>query len=560
METMPERQVSPDQISPRASRSELAGTMIGLPAMSFAEPVAPDVRASSDIPSAQPEAELPPRTRPLNQTLVGFATPAPTPVHKFGDTGLSPQTTVPEMPSPVRGVLSGTLVGHPSPLPAPPEGEPNEPALFPSGSLRAGTLLGVARPGIAPTHRPSSESDPAPRITDARITDPPLAASHSMPPSSRRAAKTQTLFGGFVVALALAGSLGAAFAWFTRPHHSVQVIRFETNAELGDFIVVEGAKLPPRTRLRIGREEVELTPGGARIALGHKLKVGQNEVPIQLITPGNSPIQEDLLVPVAFRVDTAFQGLDTEKPLAVVTVTAPRGAQVTLQGANVPLKEGSASLTVDLGPVASGFEAKSLRVEREISVKVKDGDVEKATTARVAASQTPLQLTLPPAGHVLASGPLVVEGRTAPGALVTVGTSPIIADPSGLFRTLLDAPQSGELAIRSSTPTQIARGAKLALSTPAEWTAPTRSVATALGQLSTFEGRVVEARAKNGVTHLIVQLAPPCPESRCLATVSFAQSVDFARDTPVLVSGIVQNLSPYSILAQRVTARNPTSH
>lgn len=538
-----------------------------------------DLTGTSPLPT--PPEEAPPKARPLSKTMVGMAPglPAeesperpnahPSPaqphsslaqtVHGLGLAPVDVQFESEPQPQPKTARFSGTMIGLPARADGGPplrEGDRGRPL--------GGTLLGVARPGIAPagdvlppnargfSTTPGMAGSPFP-VSDSS-TPPP--GRESTPPGSRRLSAsppTRAKAAWFVMGVLGAAAVGAGIAWLTRPSYSVRVSRFETTAEGGDFIVLECKDCLAKSSVRIGNTTAVLEEGKARISAGKKLAVGPNQIDVLVAPPGGEPEKVSLSVPVAFRVDTSLKELMTESPRAIVRVSAPEGAKVQIQGQTVPLTGGVATLDVPLGDEASGFLGTAEHIEKVVPIVVERDGRPKATEARVSAWIVPLQLTSPAEDHVLSGGPLSVSGRTVKNARVSIGGREVVADLEGEFTLVLDNAKPGPLAIVAREAQSIGRRGTIHLR--AEETHHPDALpfsAWRRGSPARIEGTVVEARLDHG-TRVVVDVAGGCESPPCLASVAFGEPVSLEPGASISAIGTVVASSPPRLLASSLT-------
>lgn len=532
-----------------------------------------------------PPAE--PRARALSKTMVGFApgpateptpndaTPAPQPTHAHSlaqttlGLGLDPidvQFESQAQPPAKTARFSGTMIGLPARA-----GDPGaRPAPGNSGRPLGGTLLGVARPGIAPTGdvlppdargfstTPGMAGSP---FLQADSSAPPLARESTPPGSQRLSASPPTRAKAiwFLVGILGAAALGAGIAWLTRPGFSVRVSRFETTAEGGDFIVLECKECPPQASIRIGNATAVLKAGQARLSAGRKLAVGQNQLDLLVAAPGNEPEKTSISVPVAFRVDTSLKELMTENPRALVQVSAPADARVQIQGQPVPLSRGIATLEVPLGPERAGFSDVAEHVEKIVPIIVEREGRPKTTEARVSAWVVPLHLSSPADGHVLSGGPVTVSGRTVKNAKLNVGNLDVEADLEGEFSVVIDKPTPGPLTIRAREGQSIGRSGTITFSSE-----ETRSaelvpfVSWKSGASVRLEGTVVETRPGHG-TRVVLDVFDACGTPPCLASVAYGEPVGLEPGSRVTATGTIISATPPRLLASSLGASSKNS-
>lgn len=593
--TAPTRRSRDEELAHRAAHPSRAPST--LPAVTPPEPSPGQARPGAhtihvetldltSTPLPPPLTEAPPRAAgraALSKTMVGIApdlSSATQPVQEERKGGATEteratgaiaslaQTTLGFAPAnvqiradesrPVTQRLGATMIGLPARSDLP-NAEPHA-----GDRPLGGTLLGVARPGIAPTADvlpPEARSfSTTPGIAGSPFhtaeSAPPPEASSPPPTSLEPAArlvtaspKTRSKAMWFALGVIGAAAIGAGLAWMTRPSFPIRVSRFETTAEGGDFLVLECKECPPHSTVRIGAAIEPLTNGQARLSAGKRLAVGHNEVEVLLATRGRDAERLSLAVPVAFRVDTSLEELMSDTPRARIEVSAPPGAKVKIQDQPAPLMNGVATLDVPLGAMASGFADTAEPAPRIVPIEVERDGHTKTTEAHVSAWVVPLRMTSPADGHVLGGGPLLVSGRTVKNAKVTVGDRSVDANFEGEFSLILEKPKLGPLEIIARHPQSVGRRATMQL-----LAAETRSPSPLAladwkpGALVRAEGVVVEVRSDGG-SRLVIDVEGGCTAPPCLASISYGEPVQLSQGARAAIIGTVVAQKPPRLLA-----------
>ncbi len=563
------------QTSPTPTTSgarPLSGTMIGLPSP-FAQEVAPGK------PREQPSP--PPASRALSGTMVGMPSPfAAGPAERTGAND--------PKPTPSRSTLSGTMVGMPSPFstidaradkqslaatqqshsPAPTISEPTPHSRSPlsetmkRGSLPQamandappgdgnpgqspakrfqGTLMGVAQPGIAPSHhRP--EAPPAAFPTPAG-PQPPGADSH--PPSnfpasgsSRPIWQTALLVG---LGLCAAASVGGVMALMGKPDLTMKVTRFAIDDAGKDQLELSCDGCPDGTTVRIGDAESQFQSNVSTIVIDKQLDLGENRFELQVTDPaGESLSAAPLTVPVAFRMSSNWTGRHALPPFGQVLVEAPPGSRIKIDGKPMDDTSGQVEYQVLVDEPTLGESTDIEKVALDIPIEVTTGDKTRQTRATLRGGITPLRMTS--VGPILEfkSGPITLAGVSAPGATVRFGDLETTASDQGEFALVLTDPveadsfvtaQAGEFLVRR-IPLRLTQNMEAPVTPIEEYSALTTA------GMARFKAMVIESRTSDGVTRSLLEVADGCTTPPCLISATYAMPHRLPLNRSILVTG-----------------------
>jgi len=400
------------------------------------------------LPQAQREGEL-------GTTLVGAppfepANPAP---------GSAPEeSSQPPIARRFDAPPGETWFGHADPLQAGDEPERESP------ERDAPTKGSLAAAPTTTTHR-STKATPAEEAWfRVRGPAPPRLRPVAIRAQRRPGVKVELLgrslpLWGILVGIALAGLSGAALALLVPGPPALRVIGFEVTADGQDQLTVSCGGCPDGSILRLGQARATLTGGIARLA-ATGLLVGENRLPLELVSPDGRSSEVEVTVALAFRVSTDLRGITDVPPYAVVVVTAPRGTSVTIGGAPASVEHGLVRSRIDLGSEASGPARAAIPLHRKIPVRVLGPDLERDTQATIAASIVPLVLDqAPPA---VEAGSALVLGTTGPGAEVRLLQSgrtlaQSLADPQGRFTLRAPVGAQGPAVVAATSAGRISR-------------------------------------------------------------------------------------------------------
>ncbi len=491
--------------SARATESLAKKTMIGF------SPMAPPAEKAPPAPG--PAANAPPA---MHKTMLGIpqmAAPAPT-AHV-------PQAAAPAPVVPV------PAPADPAPTPAP--GHP----LFPKHMTR----IGVATPGIAPL-RPGEVSEPAeipapvptPRYPSGPPASPQAEAIVPAPPPladlpAPSSAHVVRRRGVPIAAVALTGSAllligGLAIAWLWRGA-SAMTAQARVSPEGDDVLHLH---CDPRsckngTTVQLDGFDATFIDGEIDLALARPLRIGDNPLSLRVDRPGWGRDEiVRLVVPVAFRIRADVAPMSSPSPSIVIRVEAVLGSDVTLDGKPLALDgAGVGSYALDESSATDGpaGESRVLGVQVPYVVVPKGATAEKgAVTARVVVA--PLRVDSPGTHAVVDRDRVLVAGRAAKGATVTIDAEAVAVGPDGAFETTITLPALGERVLQ-------VRGGTGAL-TP-------RTVRVGVKR--------VESRASGHHTLLLVDDRRGCAKGPCKVRVVVQQDVTFPRGTVVRACGTV---------------------
>ncbi len=488
----------------------------------------------------------------LRQTMIGIAPPGP--------------ITPPATPSVPANPAEGR--GYPTP-PPPPEGLPQ---LGPSGTIphlspHQKTMLGVARPGIAPLN-PGQAKLPAATPTAATPPSPgsagypssgslpsagaPSSPQHALPEadpltSAARASRQHARPKQGIPALAAVSMVGAAglFAaaavvWlFYRGHGSLEA-RATALSDGKEQLELSCSACDDGTVARLDAASATFAAHHARLPLSRPLKVGENPMTITLVAPRGKQSFVDISVPIAFRVRGDTSGLDAPTPELRVLVNAVAGSTVTVDGKPVALDaEGEGRYVLDVSAEATGLDASVKILERQLRYVVTPPKGSAQTgTVSLQAGITPLVIDAPGPSVLLETSNFILAGRTAKAGALTVSDRPITVDPSGRFAQMMNVSAPGEttIIIRATSkdtaprlfPLRVKRvdsllkeAERVRQRATGNYTAIADQAETKRGWAVALDGVSVDARTENYNTVVVMDVSGGCGHAPCLARVNY---------------------------------------
>jgi hypothetical protein len=462
-------------------------------------------------------------------------------------------------------------------------GSPNLPAAAPPVATPAprarrvqSTVLGVALPGIAPLRPGDSGAppqddagtpfSPADEYANAALIPPlvpPPAPLDEVPaPVPARIVRRK---GVPLVAVALVtGGLllggGVGLFWLSRDRPSISgQLRMAPDGTDILGLQCDPGSCKNGTLIEVDGARSAFAAGKSDLVLSSPLHVGDNRLAIHVDRPGMGRDEVvSLVVPVSFRIRADVSGLNATKPTVSIRVEAAEGSVVTIDGKAMPLDAtGAAAYEIDESSATNGpaDESRVVNVLVPYTVTAKGGPTESGTvSARF--SVAPLRIDVPGTHGVVDRDQILLAGRAAKGATVTVDGTAVPTAPDGSFETTVPLTSTGEraLVVRAETAllsprtvqVDVKRVASLLqesraferlnpLSYDAAMADPTGSV----GQPVMVEGEVMKARASGHRSLLIVDDRRGCAKGSCLARVALAQDVAPAPGTVVRAYGRV---------------------
>jgi hypothetical protein len=468
------------------------------------------------------------------------------------------------------------VAAQPPPVPAGANAKPVAPA--PSASTpypKHTTILGVATPGIAPL-RPGEVSEPAsmaaPVATKRYPSGPPASPSDGIVPAPPPLTDLPAPSSALVVrrrgvpiaavaltagALLLVGGIAIAWLWRAAPAMTAQA-RVSPEGDDVLHLHCDPRSCKNGTTVQLDTAQAKFMEGETDLALGRPLRVGENPLLLRVDRPGWGRDEVvRLTVPVAFRIRADVSPMSAPSPSIVIRVETVAGSDVTLDGKPLALdREGIGSYAIDETAATEGpaDESRVLAVDVPYVVTPKGAAAEKGSvSARVVVA--PLRVDAPGAHAVVDRDRVLVAGRAAKGATVTIDAEPVAVGPEGAFETTVALPALGEriLQVRGGTGALIARtvrvGVKRVRNLAAEAKAFERQKPVgydaAMGNLPAggepivVEGELVESRVSGHHTLLLVDDRRGCAKGPCKVRVVVQQDVTFARGAIVRACGRV---------------------
>lgn len=490
----------------------------------------------------------------LKGTMIGMAPPHPT------------------APADPAARLKSTMLGMAPPVPPPPaEPEPLPEALAPGAAgivvSEKKTMLGIARPGIAPLH---------PGVEKARVpSDPPVAGAFPAPPPPPPPPATPVAPGtaasrplrippGAAIAIVTAAALftAAAVALFLYRSRGAITAALDASTPSHEALALTCAGCTDESKVRLGGREARFQGTHATLELKDPLRVGDNRIAVELERRPGRTEQVELRVPVDFRVRADTATLAQSPPHVTVRVEAVPRSAVVVDGKPLTLAAGAAgvetaSAEIDVSRSLTGMSSAVAMLEREIPYVVTPPDGSPASgQVKVRIGVTPLVVQAPGASIVIEGATFVLAGHTVKDGSVSVEGRPITVDGSGAFAQMMSVSALGEtnVIVRADAkdqaprlvPVKVRRVQSLAAEAATLRARATTSYAAIQaapegqqGLAVALDGSVVDARAEAFTTVVLLDVKNGCGAPPCLARVNVGEKLALKQGGSVSVFGSV---------------------
>jgi hypothetical protein len=434
-------------------------------------------------------------------------------------------------------------------------------------------MVGVAMPGIAPT-QPSSAAAPPPSIPSQSGPVPqapepsrralaltiPLQIAYVPPPQPLRQLVAPprphiVRKGGFSLArvalltgaILFAGGVALAVLWRRAPPIAGQP-RTTANGKDVLHLVCDPKNCKDGTVVSLGASKTSFIAGEADLLVA-PLQVGDNSLELMVDRPG---IGRDeivkLVVPVAYRVSADVSTMNDPHPAITIRVQARPGAQATVAGKPLLLDAGGAGMVaIDETAATEGAADESRVVAVDVPYTVgSSGHPPENGTVSARATIAPLRVDAPGARAIVEDDKVLVAGRAARGATVTVAGAAVSVAPDGAFETRVPLPAVGDVRVevRGGTNVLLPRTIHIVVSRvtslddaaraferekPLGYDAVMSDVAGKTGQPVVVDGEVLESRSLGHRTLALVDDKRGCASSPCLARVIVGRDIALVR-------------------------------
>ena len=496
--------------------------------------------------------------------IAGYPQSAPAAAPSFSTTAKYP--TPPPPPTPPLAAQR-----PPAPQPPIPPGTATQPQIAPSQK----TILGVARPGIAPLN-PGQPKAP----TAAPVSAPLSAPSSQGVPVSRGPASPRQVPTALrslpieppvkrgiplVAAIAMVGAAGlfaaAAVVWLFYHGHGPIEAHATALPDGSEKLELTCGACEDGSVARLDAASAAFSGTHASLPLSRPLKVGENPMTVTLVSARGKQSFVDISVPLAFRVRGDTSGLDEATPELRVLVSALPGSSVTVDGKPLPVNaDGEGTYAIDVSALVTGFDPTVKSLERRVPYAVTPPHgVTQEGSVTLQTGISPLVIDAPGPAVVLEGSNFVLAGRTAKAGALTVGDRPITVDPTGRFAQMMNVSAPGETTImlRATSketaprlfPLRVRRVDSLAHEADRVRARATSSYAAIADQTETkrgwavaLDGSVVDARTENYSTVVVMDVQGGCAHAPCLARITYGAPFGLARGDKFSAFGAVDGV------------------
>lgn len=565
------------------------------PAPVFAAQPVPAAAASHVAPTQAMGAFVP----PPNVGSAGQGAPTQAPTQAMGAFAPPPSAA----PTPAPANLSSdkrTMLGMSAkdlPIPPPPQTDPRAAAVGsplktimgvaipgiapthdpPRDRSAHGTMIGVAAPGIAPMHQPAPHAPQAPhhgyRGGTAMLPEVPLPPPPALVPApaplldeplpeaplatQKRGIPAVAVVGIVFVLVAILG-VGAFFLFLRSSAPLTAQPQLDDTGR--ESLKIACTSCPDGTTVALGASSATVTSSATLLTLPAPLAIGENDLTLKVDRPGTGRDEDvKIHVPVAYRVRADLTSLSAKPPAITVRVEAGPGAVVTVEGQPVTLDaSGRGAHAIDVTESADGPSDDIKTIDRKLAftIQPKGKPVENGQLV-ARASIVPLHLDAPGTELMTDRATAAVSGQTRAGATVTVDGAPAPVDEKGVFAVRTELPASGtkELTIIANAPplgprtvhAKVIRVASLDAAakeldakSPLPFDQFSVDPNAKKGQSVVVEGEIVDARVLQGQSVVLLDDKKHCAKgASCLVRVEHGEEIKATRGEAVRAYGRV---------------------
>ncbi|WP_437670985.1 hypothetical protein [Sorangium sp. So ce131] len=195
-----------------------------------------------------------------------------------------------------------------------------------------------------------------------------------MPPPTPQRPRTSRR----AVAVVAAGgvlALGAVLFALLWPSAPPVTARARTDARGREIIELRCESCPDGTAVSIGEGRAITAGGVAQIPLENPLSVGDNRMKVAIDRPGRGRDETvGVSIHVAYRIRPDLGTLQGERPSIQVVVEASKGTQVVLDGKEIALASGRAIESIDVTEAVTGLSDEAKTLSRQVPYTVTPPD------------------------------------------------------------------------------------------------------------------------------------------------------------------------------------------
>jgi hypothetical protein len=425
-------------------------------------------------------------------------------------------------------------------------------------------VIGVARPGIAPSHPgvPQPPRADVPRVHLHPQLAPRTVAAAALPVRPRVEARPRrrrlAWIGGLALILAVSLLTVAGLALLTRRSAPVAAtLRADENGR--ELLDLECSACVDGTVARVAGGTGKFMAGKARVELASLLPVGEHELDLSLQEPGARDARSvRVVVPIHYRLRGDFSGLAGARPELRVVVEAVRESAVVIDGRAIQLDgSGKGTHRIDVTEELTGAALSVVPLERSIPYTITTPAAAAQTGAvRLKIGAVPLYVSAPGDSLVIDDAHFMLAGRTQAGGVVSVSGRPITVDANGRFAQMMSVSSIGEttIEVRASAerhaprlfPLHVKRVKSLADEAAAFGAGASHGLAGIAtdphlkkGWKVVLPGIVMETRSEDHTSITLLEVKQGCPLEPCLVRLVYGAEMSFSKGDAVRAFGHV---------------------
>ncbi len=435
------------------------------------------------------------------------------------------------------------------------------------GQQPARTLVGIARPGIAPTApgvshddddlepmselgatmaprphvhrlpRPEGQAVPLPR--QHRSKDKERARAHD-PKRSKGKPRPKARSNRAIILGAIAGALvvGAVAVALLFQGSAPLALRPKADAQGHEGVEVTCASCPDGTKLTINGATATVAEHVALVPLSTALTVGDNKLKVAIDRPGDGRDETVTVVAhVGYRVRPDLATLQGDKPAISIIGEASAGTTISLDGKPMQLTDGRGLERIELADALASTpeDVKTLARQVPYVVTPPDGPPESGVVA-VTVGIVALHVDAPGPRITTDKSTFVLAGHAARGAEVLAAGKPIPVKEDGTFAQVMNVSAVGatQIEVRAKLPGMAPRILPIrvrrvesldaaaaefaATEQPVDFAAMGVNDKAAIGKPVALAGEILEVRRQGGYQSIVlldVAKSSGCTEKSC---------------------------------------------
>ncbi len=460
----------------------------------------------------------------LGMPATGLPVPSPQP---------SPQAIPPAFKTMLGVALPGIAPTHEKPAPEPARPPPE----------RAGTLLGVAAPGIAPMHHVAPGPQHRPMQPPPDMRTPPAPPPPIVPapaplvveplPEAPQVPKKKGVPAIAVVAIVfvLVAIIGGGAALVVLRSGAPLTAQPQLDESGKESLKIRCESCPDGTIVSLGASSSKVEGAATILPLPAPLSIGDNDLEMKIDRP--PPGRDETVkvhVPVAYRVKADLSTLTTAPAAITVRVEALAGTEVTVDGKPVALDgAGKGSQTIDVNGDVEGPSDEQKAIDKQIPFTIKPKGAAQAENGQlvVRTGVAPLHLDAPGIELYTERTTGNVAGQVKPGGTLTIDGQNVAVDAEGRFGVRVELPTEAEktITIIATAPPLAPRTVRAKLVRVASLEAGAKALdakspigfdtyaadpQSKLGQLVLVDGEIQEIRVAQGHTVMAIEEKKAC--------------------------------------------------